>query len=62
MKGAYTIVKREGKKNFWLQLGIAVDNKDGSENVYLNALPLDGKLTIREMKPKEEAAGTEVPA
>ena len=51
-KNVYAIVKskKEGQKDFWLQIGTCVDNKDGSCNVYLNALPLDGVLNIREPK------------
>lgn len=51
MRKVYTIIeaKEDGKKDFWQQIGIAYTNKDGSENVYLNALPLDGKLHIREV-------------
>lgn len=45
----YTIVERgEDKKDLWLRIGTAFTNKDGSLNVLLNALPLDGKLHIRE--------------
>ena len=51
----YTIVPREGQKNFWLKIGTAFANKDGSLNVYLNALPLTGELNIRESKAKETA-------
>lgn len=43
-------VKQEGKdrKSFWTKVGSAFANKDGSINVYLNALPINGKLQIRE--------------
>jgi hypothetical protein len=49
-KNVYTIVKKEGLKPFWLQIGTCVENKDDSWNVYLNALPLDGMLNIRTPK------------
>ena len=52
----YTIVPREGQKNFWLKIGKAFVNKDGSLNVYLNALPLTGELNIRESKAKPKTA------
>ena len=45
----YTIVDRgDEKKDLWLRIGTAFVNKDGSLNVVLNALPIDGKLHIRE--------------
>ena len=34
-------------KTFWLKVGNAYRNKDGSINVYLDALPLGGKLQLR---------------
>jgi hypothetical protein len=32
----------------WSRAGSAFANKDGSVNIYLDVLPLDGKLHIRE--------------
>jgi len=51
VKDVYTIV-RNGEKAFWQKVGRAHVNKDGSWNVYLNALPLNGELNIREPRPK----------
>ena len=41
----------EGKngKTFWIRVGNAFPNRDGSTNVYLNAYPTSGKLQIREL-------------
>ncbi len=50
----YTIIKKQGQKDFWLKVGTCAENKDGSWNVYLNALPLDGVLNIRARKEKEK--------
>ena len=36
-----------GKKAFWQEIGIAFVNRDGSINVMLNCLPLDGRMQIR---------------
>ena len=36
---------------FWNRVGAAWVNKDGSINVQLNAIPLDGKIQLR--TPKE---------
>lgn len=39
----------EGKngKTFWMRIGSAYPNRDGSMNVYLDAYPMSGKLQIR---------------
>lgn len=48
---AYTtkIKKREGEpdKTIWTKIGAAWVNRDGSINVDLDALPLDGKIHLR---------------
>jgi len=46
----YTIVKRERKDDFWLNIGVAFPHDDGKGfNVFLQALPLgDGKIVLRE--------------
>lgn len=61
MLGVYTIVERKDeehpdRKNIWIHIGVAFINRDGSINVRLNALPVDGKLHIREMSNGEAAA------
>ena len=45
----------EGKngKTFWIRIGSAFTNRDGSTNVYLNAYPTSGKLQIREMDDRD---------
>lgn len=42
----------EEKRTLWVKAGTAWVNRDGSLNVYLDVLPLDGKLHVRE--PLEE--------
>lgn len=39
--------KIEGKAGFWARIGSAWTNKDGSFNVHLFAMPIDGKMQIR---------------
>ncbi len=51
MKVVYMIQKGE-KKNFWTKIGVAFVNKDGSLNVKLNAIPVDGQIQIRDPKPE----------
>ena len=55
MKFVYTVVEREGaqggkdeKKSFWIRIGVAFVNRDGSMNVKLDALPVNGTLQIRD--------------
>ena len=52
-KDVYTIRNGNDDKTYWDRIGAAFVNKDGSLNVVLNALPLDGKLHIRDPKPAE---------
>jgi len=50
---AYTVLKREGQDDFWLNIGLAFQHTDGKGlNIVLQALPLDGKIVLRE--PSEE--------
>jgi len=44
---AFTIVEREGSKPFWVKIGAAFENRDGSVNLYLDALPINGKVQLR---------------
>jgi len=49
---------REGKDGtVWVRAGSAWRNRDGSMNVYLDVLPIDGKLHIREALPDDVPAG-----
>jgi len=54
-KDVYTII-RTGKGTIWLRIGRAFINKDGSLNVVMHALPVDGRIQIREPKPVEVEA------
>ncbi|MCH8072315.1 MAG: hypothetical protein IIA09_10230 [Proteobacteria bacterium] len=52
----YTIIEKNGDgEDYWQRLGSAWTNKDGSINLSLNALPLNGKLHIREPKTDKES-------
>ena len=42
----------EGKKPFFDRIGVAFVNGDGSLNVLMNTLPLDGKIHISEAKER----------
>jgi hypothetical protein len=52
---AYTVIKREGKEDYWLNLGVGFAHEDGEGfNLLLQAMPLDGKLVLRTYKEKPE--------
>jgi len=53
MYSVYTIVELDKRdKGVWIRIGSAFPNSDGSINVLLSALPLNGKLQLRK-KTKE---------
>ena len=57
---AYTIIKREGKEDYWLNVGVAFAHEDGQGfNILTQAQSLDGKYVLRVYKdePEEETKG-----
>lgn len=56
-KAVYTVIERtdgETKKSFWVRIGAAFTNRDGSYTVKLDALPVNGMLQVREWPNREE--------
>ena len=54
---AYSVIRREGQDDFWLNLGLVFPHKDGSGfNIMLQAFPLDGKIVCREIGDDDTAA------
>ena len=52
---AYTVVKREGQDDFWLNIGAAFMHQDGDGyNIMLQALPLNGKIVLRPPKAQTD--------
>ena len=48
---------RKGKNGtVWVRAGNAFVNRDGSMNLWLDVLPIDGTLHVREAAEKKEAA------
>lgn len=46
---------KDGEKGFWTRIGSAFTNRDGSINLFLDALPCGtNKLQVREPKPPAE--------
>ncbi len=53
---------KDGEKGYWTKIGIAFTNRDGSINLFLDALPLGtNKLQVREPKPASERANGAAP-
>jgi hypothetical protein len=53
---AYSVIKRDGQDDYWLNLGLVFPHKDGSGfNIILQALPLDGKIVGREIAEDDAA-------
>lgn len=46
---AYTVIRRDGQDDFWLNIGLAFVHNDGKGfNIMLQAMPFDGKIVLRE--------------
>ena len=54
---AFSVIKREGKEDYWLNIGLVFPHKDnGGFNIMLQAFPLDGKIVCREITAEDEEA------
>jgi len=53
MKIVYVITERNGR-SFWNRCGVAFVNSDGSLNVKLEAIPINGEIHIRDYVPRDE--------
>ncbi|MGA7882629.1 MAG: hypothetical protein WCD63_17330 [Terrimicrobiaceae bacterium] len=52
---AYSVIKREGRDDYWLDLGLVFPHKDDRGfTILLQAFPLDGKIVCREITEGEE--------
>ena len=48
-------VEGRNGKTFWIRVGNAFVNRDGSTNIYLNAYPISGKLQLRPLDERPSA-------
>jgi hypothetical protein len=49
LKTVYTIIDRgAGKSSIWVRVGSGYTNRDGSLNLKLDAIPVNGSLQVRE--------------
>src|SRR5208282_6871245 len=57
---AYSVIRREGQDDFWLNIGLVFPHKDGGGfNIILQAFPLDGKIVVREITAEDEQSTKE---
>ena len=54
LKMVYTVVENKDGKSFWMKVGIGSINKDGSMNLKLDALPVNGTLQVRDYEPRDD--------
>jgi hypothetical protein len=53
MKTVFTVVDRGQGKSYWVRVGVGFVNKDGSLNLHLDAVPINGKLQVREWEAND---------
>ena len=54
MKDVYTIIENDHlEKSIWLRIGAAFENRDDSLTVFLDCLPINGRLHIRERNNRD---------
>ena len=62
IQAVYTVVPKNDGKDLWLRVGSAFPNRDGSLSVLLDAIPVNGRLHIREYTPRDVVAPRREPA
>jgi len=55
MKAVFTVVERGGGKSYWTRVGVGFVNNDGSLNLRLDAIPINGTLQVREWEGPRDA-------
>jgi hypothetical protein len=56
-KTVYTVLDRGSGRPYWMRVGIGWENRDGSIQVRLDAVPSTFTLHIRDWQPPREANG-----
>lgn len=52
---AYSVIRREGQDDFWLNIGLVFPHKDDKGfNLILQAFPLDGKIVCRQIVEEDK--------
>lgn len=63
-RAVFAITEKEvngERKTFWTRIGAAFDNRDGSVTLLLEALPVSGKMQIRD-DDRDDKRGGAAPA
>ena len=56
----YSVIPREGKDDYWLNIGLAFPHQDGKGfNVMLQAFPINPKLVLRRVEEDEAQEPTD---
>ncbi len=56
--GVFAIIERKDatKPPYWMKIGLAVTNRDGSLTLYVDAFPVGtNRLQVREIRPFDES-------
>ena len=55
IKDVYTIIEQgDEEKGRWVRIGVGFVNRDDSINILLDALPMNGRLNVRNRVRKKE--------
>jgi len=58
IKAVFTIIENERlEKPIFRRIGTGFVNRDASLNIFLDALPVSGRLHIRDANPQRDEAG-----
>lgn len=52
----YTVIEKQDGKDIWLRVGSGFRNRDGSLSLLLDAVPISGRLQVREYRPRDQTA------
>jgi hypothetical protein len=52
----YTVIEKQDGKDIWLRVGSGFHNRDGSLSLLLDAMPINGRLQVREYRPRDQAS------
>lgn len=61
-KEVWMVEDRQNARSLWTRVGTAYENRDGSWNLRLSAVPVGGTLNVRDPREKSEADRAEVAA
>ena len=54
-KEVWLVEDRKNARSIWTRVGAAFENADGSWNIRLSAVPLGGRLNVRDPLPRERS-------